>query len=212
LKIPKTELKRQNELLALLKSDKKLTEDQIEQIYEEWNPAVIDSISMNGVYFTPNGLCRDVVAMAQVRGHVVEIAAGIGGLAYWAKQYDTYPQRVKSITCIEINPQFVEIGKRLLPEAPQTRKLPDHNRMHFIFFEKSQELFKLITVTRPRRTCDFFFKDIQDFKLVGFAVTLQVVDLTFVVLILCGYPRIDHGVHMSFILAYFPTNLVPHAT
>jgi predicted RNA methylase len=86
-------------------------------IYDEWNPAMIDSISVNGVYFTPAGLCRDVAAMAQVRGNVVDCCAGIGKMVWWANQYDYYHKRIKSITCIEINPDFVEIGKRLLPQA-----------------------------------------------------------------------------------------------
>jgi hypothetical protein len=38
-------------------------------------------------------------------------------LSYRAKQMDTYTSKIKSMTCIELNPRFVEIGKKLLPEA-----------------------------------------------------------------------------------------------
>lgn len=117
MKIPKAELKKQRQLLNLITTGTTFTEQQIDLIYEEFNPAMIDSISENGVYFTPYGLAQDCAVMASASGHIVDVCAGIGMLSYRLHQMDTYNKKIKSITCIELNPQFVEIGKKLLPEA-----------------------------------------------------------------------------------------------
>jgi hypothetical protein len=116
LKIPKRELKRQNELLALTKKDT-LTADEIEQIYTEFNPAIINDISTDGVYFTPDGLASDAALFTYRDGHLIDVCAGIGALSYNCLMRDSYEKNIKSITCIEYNPRFVEIGKKLLPQA-----------------------------------------------------------------------------------------------
>lgn len=45
------------------------------------------------------------------------MCAGIGMLSYALKIRDSYDQNIKSYTCIELNPKFVEIGKKILPQA-----------------------------------------------------------------------------------------------
>lgn len=116
MKIPKRELKRQNELLALTKKEK-LTDEEIEQIYLEFNPAILDDISTNGVYFTPDGLASDAALFTYRHGHLIDVCAGIGALSYNCLMRDHYEKNIKSITCIELNPRFVELGKKLLPQA-----------------------------------------------------------------------------------------------
>ncbi len=116
MKIPKRELKRQNELLELLKKES-LTREEIEIIYEEFNPGMISEVGSAGAFFTPLGLARDCALFTPRSGHIVDVCAGIGVLSRALFDYDSYDKKIKSITCIEINPKYVEIGRKLCPRA-----------------------------------------------------------------------------------------------
>lgn len=118
MKLTKKQLKKETqEILALLHSDKKLTGEEIDKIYEDLNPGGFGDVSANAAFFTPYYLAQDVAVMCQARGHVLDLCAGIGMLSYRTHQMDSYEHRIKSIACIELNPMPVEIGKKLLPQA-----------------------------------------------------------------------------------------------
>lgn len=119
MKIPKRELKRQKELQAILEKET-LTNEEIDTIYEEWNPAMIDSLTENGVYFTPINLAFDTALFAPRRGHIVDACGGIGALSYAMLCRDYYENNIESITIIELNQAFVEIGKKLIRDERVT--------------------------------------------------------------------------------------------
>lgn len=117
MKIAKAELKKQKEILNKLTTGTTFTEEFIDFTFENFNPAIVDNLSENGVYFTPSDYAYDVALFCPRYGHVVDLAAGIGMLSRALLVRDHYDRNIKSITCIELNPKFVEIGKKLLPKA-----------------------------------------------------------------------------------------------
>lgn len=117
MKLPKAELKKQKDILNKLTTGTTFTEDFIDYCYEEFNPAILDNLTENGVFFTPPDLAYDAALFSYRHGHVVDVCAGIGMLSYAMRIRDSYDKNIKSLTCIELNPKFVEIGKKLLPKA-----------------------------------------------------------------------------------------------
>ena len=76
----------------------------------------------SGAFFTPLGLARDlaihVPCQYKERVKVVDLCAGIGTLSYAALEgRSTCYNYPIDITCVEINPDYVEVGKKLVPEA-----------------------------------------------------------------------------------------------
>lgn len=118
LKLPKRELKHQRDLYnrILTGTTETITSELVDKIYEELNPAICgDNITENGVYWTPDGLAGDLSIFAGASGNVLDLCSGIGMLSYRLRCRDYYEKRIKSITCIEYNPHFVELGQKLLP-------------------------------------------------------------------------------------------------
>jgi hypothetical protein len=113
LKIPKRELKRQQELAELFNKER-LTDDEIELIYEEWNPAMISSIVEDQVYFTPFRLGLDTALFASRHGNILDLCGGIGCLTTSLLWRDHYDKNIKSITLLEKNPDFIKIAKKLI--------------------------------------------------------------------------------------------------
>lgn len=120
-RLTKREIKDQRDLYNLaisgLSSQWWEREEQVDKIYENFHPSIIDNQTENGAFYTPYGLAQDCAVFTHRHGHIVDVCAGIGMMAYRVKQMDSYDKKIKSITCIELNPKAVEIGKKLLPEA-----------------------------------------------------------------------------------------------
>lgn len=68
---------------------------------------------MAGAFFTPSGLARDL-AIEVTGKRIIDLCAGIGALAFAAFEHSG---RKAEITCVEINPDYYEVGKKILPEA-----------------------------------------------------------------------------------------------
>ena len=120
-KITKAQLKMHEQVENLIHgSDKKLTREQVEFCLEHWDPRASSGkhVAKNQAYFTPMTLACDACMYVGGDGRrVVDIAAGIGRLSYavlCANYWD--PKQVK-VTAVELNPEYVEIGRRLLPEV-----------------------------------------------------------------------------------------------
>lgn len=142
-RLSKREVKEQRDLLNLaltgLSTQWYERQEQVDRIYSGIHPGSFDNQTENGAFYTPYGLAQDCAIFTHRSGHIVDVCAGIGMLSYRVKQMDSYEKNIKSITCIELNPKAVEIGKKLLPEATWicgnvfdldlwtklTKKLPD---------------------------------------------------------------------------------------
>jgi hypothetical protein len=112
-KITKADIKIQKEVRELISLERNLTDDEREFIYENYNPAMDDNITENGVFFTPIGLAQDLAIFAPGADHFVDVCSGIGMLTYKLLMYDYYNCLYDTVTCIEYNPKFCEIGKKL---------------------------------------------------------------------------------------------------
>lgn len=125
MKITREQDKLHDEAVSLINLSRPLTDDEIEIVYRQYNPMAENSIGKGAIYFTPYDLASDFAAMCQPKGVVVDLCAGIGILAHHVLKHDYagWGSRsnlcgdIKRIICIEINEQFVEIGKKLVPEA-----------------------------------------------------------------------------------------------
>lgn len=117
-KISKPVIKKHKEACALLKKEGALTQDERIFVFENWHEGVDHDQSWAGAFFTPWDMAATgfrIEARAAGR-RVIDLCAGIGILSYascvWAN-FDT----ASEIVCVERNPHYVEVGKKVLPEA-----------------------------------------------------------------------------------------------
>ncbi len=97
-----------------------LTYDERLFVLENWNEAANHINGVAGAFFTPTGLAVDF-AIDAGGGRTIDLCAGIGSLAFhvhWRRFYG-WERNAPSpeIVCIEINPAYVEVGRKVLPEA-----------------------------------------------------------------------------------------------
>lgn len=120
-KITKRQLKLHEQAEELLwGSDKKLTQDQVAFCLEHWDPRALAGkhVAKNQAYFTPMSLALDAGKYIGGDGRpVVDIGAGIGRLAYAVLCANWWDPRQVKVTAVEINPEYVKAGRRLLPEV-----------------------------------------------------------------------------------------------
>lgn len=115
-KLTRAEFKAHNEALRILEKER-LTEEDKEFVFRNWHEGATNINSQAGAFFTPYDMAFDFAF--DVGGpHVIDLCAGIGMLSY-----ATYHRHIRQgssvpiITCVERNPEYVEVGKKLLPEA-----------------------------------------------------------------------------------------------
>lgn len=114
-KLTKAEAKAHKQACELLMKDR-LTEDDKEFVYRNWHEGAAHVNSSAGAFFTPFEMAFDV-AIDIYGTHIIDLCAGIGILSYAAWCRSAWGKRRARITCIERNPDYVAVGKKLLPEA-----------------------------------------------------------------------------------------------
>lgn len=94
-----------------------LTLDEKIFVYENWNEAAVHDNTRAGAFFTPMDLANDF--KLEVAGpRIIDICAGIGILSFCKHHFQYHePERPPKITCVEINPGYLRVGRKLLPEA-----------------------------------------------------------------------------------------------
>ncbi len=112
-RLTKAQAKAHREAERLLDQDR-LSEDDRWFIYENWQESAHHVNNLAGAFFTPMGLARDF--SIEVDGDtIIDLCAGIGALSFAVLNRKCLcPPR---IVCVEMNPDYVAIGKKLLPEA-----------------------------------------------------------------------------------------------
>lgn len=114
-----TRLQRKQHLAAveILKKDA-LTEDEKEFVFNHWHEGAQSMNGEAGAFFTPLEMAYefayDCGGDSEDQRTYIDLCAGIGVLAYALKV--RYPQSARMV-CIEVNPEYVEVGKKLVPEA-----------------------------------------------------------------------------------------------
>lgn len=113
-KLTKAQTRDHERALALLAHDS-LTLDEKWEVLETFHEGATFMNGKAGAHFTPIGLASDF--HIEVFGRrIIDLCAGIGNLSFMlahSYRYETKPELV----CVEINPAYVEIGRKLLPEA-----------------------------------------------------------------------------------------------
>lgn len=113
-RLSKNEARRHQEAEALLRKDV-LTEDDRWEVFEAWQESAHHVNNLAGAFFTPMGLARDF-SIEVPAGRIIDLCAGIGALSFAVRNRCCYGERVE-ITCVESNPAYVAVGRKLLPEA-----------------------------------------------------------------------------------------------
>jgi len=115
-KLTKDQYRAHAEAVALLEKDV-LTFDERWFVLENWHEGANHVNSQAGAFFTPILLARDF-ALEVGGGRIIDLCAGIGALAFHAYHRASWnPDRPAKIVCVERNPDYVAVGRKVLPEA-----------------------------------------------------------------------------------------------
>lgn len=112
-KLTKPQAKAHQQACDLLTKDR-LTEDDKLFVLENWQESAKHINTIAGAFFTPVELARDF--SVEVSGkRIIDLCAGIGALSFWCanRAWNEAPE----IVCVELNPDYVEVGRKIIPEA-----------------------------------------------------------------------------------------------
>ena len=118
-KLTKRESEKHTKALELLGRGT-LTADEKLFVFGNYREDAHHINSKHGAFFTPYGLARDLTLhIPYTYGQTVrliDMCAGIGIISYAAAMEDNSRSPLE-ITCVELNPDYIESGKKLLPHA-----------------------------------------------------------------------------------------------
>lgn len=121
MRISKREMASQSRLMSILEQDV-LSHEQRNFVLENFNENAHVEIGRCGAFFTTpelaNGLAFEIGSSGKPR-KLLDLCAGIGSLAYACAEFYGFSGEGgwSEIVCVEQNPRFVEIGKKILPQA-----------------------------------------------------------------------------------------------
>lgn len=116
-KLTKAQRKAHAEAEAILTKDR-LSDDEKQFVFENWHEGAEHINGAMGAFFTPYDLAADFGIDAQCsNGRMIDLCAGIGILSYFPHYRGQWGNDTPEIACIEANPRYVEVGKKLLPEG-----------------------------------------------------------------------------------------------
>lgn len=117
-KLTKLQARNHQKALEILEQDI-LTDEDKEFVFNHYHEGAASMNGTAGAFFTSLDLAWDVAldltggSATDNGARMVDLCAGIGVLSYALLKREPNLQ----ITCIEINPDYVEAGKKLVPEA-----------------------------------------------------------------------------------------------
>lgn len=114
-KLTKAQIKAHKEACELVDCGRPLSDDEKEFILDNWQESATHVNSAVGAFFTPRSLAGDfaieVSGSSTDLGPCIDLCAGIGSLGYQVER------RFSRMVCVEVNPEYARIGKRILPDA-----------------------------------------------------------------------------------------------
>jgi predicted RNA methylase len=115
-RLSKRQAAKHTEACELLKKDVLSYDDKL-FVLEHWQESAHHMNGVAGAFFTPFGLARElVVETSAANCSVVDLCAGIGALSFAIAQ--SYRENeMPRFTCVEINPDYLAVGKKIVPEA-----------------------------------------------------------------------------------------------
>lgn len=117
-KLTKQERKLHEQALRLLDKEV-LTDEEKCFVLDNWHEGATHMNGAVGAFFTPIEIASGVAIEAHGK-RIIDLCAGIGRLAYTYSCYKNPFSDKKiqfDITCVEINSDYIEVGKKILPEA-----------------------------------------------------------------------------------------------
>lgn len=115
-KLTKLQRKNHEQACKLLEKDVLTFDDKI-FVLENWHEGANHVNSAAGAFFTPCGLARDFAIDAGGGRSVIDLCAGIGGLMFWLIVDRRARPEDGRLVCVEMNPDYVAVGKKVVPEA-----------------------------------------------------------------------------------------------
>lgn len=112
-RLSKKQIADHREAERLLTLDR-LSDDQREFVLNNWQESATNINSAAGAFFTPVDLAPSVVCYINGAKRIIDLCAGIGclGLHSW-----WHSNGRADVTCIELNPAYVAVGRKVFPEA-----------------------------------------------------------------------------------------------
>jgi predicted RNA methylase len=133
-KLTKPQAKAHAQACEILQKDV-LSFDEKWFVLENWREDANHVNSAAGAFFTPPELARSFCI--EVCGRkVIDLCAGIGTLSFLYREKCSWGE-APDLTCVEINPDYVAVGRKILPEATWIQAsvfdLPDLGHFDFAF-------------------------------------------------------------------------------
>lgn len=113
-KLTKVQAKSHAAACELLRKDVLSIDDRFDVI-ENYQESATNINSIAGAFFTPPGLARDFSIEIPDGATIVDLCAGIGALSF-AASIGVF-ERVSRIVCIELNPEYAAVGRKIVPHA-----------------------------------------------------------------------------------------------
>lgn len=115
-KLSKRQINKHLKCLEIIKKDE-LTYDEKQFIFENYQESYSNKHGVLGAFFTPSDISMNITLCVNSYKKVIDMCAGIGRLASEIERQCELHGKTPDITCIELNPEFVEVGKKLVPSA-----------------------------------------------------------------------------------------------
>lgn len=112
-RLSKAQIEAHRRAEALLEQPR-LTDDEREFVLDNWQESAAHINSAAGAFFTPSELACSTAIYVNGADTVIDLCAGIGCLGLWCWWLS---QGRAKITCIEVNPAYVAVGRKVFPEA-----------------------------------------------------------------------------------------------
>lgn len=126
-RLTKVQAKAHAEAVALL-SKPALCLEEREFVFDNWQESANHVNSAAAAFFTPLDLAFHLAIETSGCRTFIDLCAGIGALAYATLQHNHHAG-VDRMVCVEVNPDYVAVGRKLVPEAEwivaNVESLPD---------------------------------------------------------------------------------------
>jgi predicted RNA methylase len=94
-----------------------LSDDEKWFVVENWHEGASHEQGHAGAFFTPMQIAMGVAIHASEQPRVIDLCAGIGALSFALHIRSAWYNIRPKIVCVERNPDYVAVGRKILPEA-----------------------------------------------------------------------------------------------
>ena len=150
-RLSKAQAKLHQQACDLVALDRPLTLDEREFVINNWQESATNVNSAAAAFFTPLELAFHLALETKGCRTIVDLCAGIGALSYACWQH-SIREGVDRLVCVEINPEYAAVGRKVLPEAEwivgSVDALPDLGRFDMAI--SNPPFGKVVKIAGPR--------------------------------------------------------------